>query len=368
MTILEPIQISSMLLSVSSLGNYASLHGSVYCKPHFSQLFKVKGNYDEGFGHRPHKEFWEPRVEGDECEESVKPQGQEEPAAVVRPAVSDTDKQPTPAVETSPQVKVTDLTALLETRSNSGEKLQSREKTAETRRLRVAWPPPAAEDHSGMAALGTAAEGAASGRPGRAKWPPEDEVPSAYQSSDRAELVSLRRSSSLKERSRPFTIAARHSPSTNLGPREPRRPLKSLLEWRASLEEKNPTEEPPKEDKPEHQQVKTQQENTQSLIRQTVTIPEKDVEMNSKQEEERDEKALGGTAAAERMVAEEGSLRSISPDISPSPSPPLHPKQNRTSQDVGFWEEDKEGSDGEEVSAEDIIKRNRYYEDDDSES
>uniref|UniRef100_A0A668ATX3 LIM domain and actin binding 1 n=1 Tax=Myripristis murdjan TaxID=586833 RepID=A0A668ATX3_9TELE len=40
-----------------SLGNYASLHNNVYCKPHFSQLFKAKGNYDEGFGHRPHKEL-----------------------------------------------------------------------------------------------------------------------------------------------------------------------------------------------------------------------------------------------------------------------------------------------------------------------
>uniref|UniRef100_A0A668ADA8 LIM domain and actin binding 1 n=1 Tax=Myripristis murdjan TaxID=586833 RepID=A0A668ADA8_9TELE len=43
-----------------SLGNYASLHNNVYCKPHFSQLFKAKGNYDEGFGHRPHKELWRP--------------------------------------------------------------------------------------------------------------------------------------------------------------------------------------------------------------------------------------------------------------------------------------------------------------------
>uniref|UniRef100_A0A8C6SCG6 LIM zinc-binding domain-containing protein n=1 Tax=Neogobius melanostomus TaxID=47308 RepID=A0A8C6SCG6_9GOBI len=42
-----------------SLGNYASLHGNVYCKPHFNQLFKAKGNYDEGFGLRPHKELWE---------------------------------------------------------------------------------------------------------------------------------------------------------------------------------------------------------------------------------------------------------------------------------------------------------------------
>uniref|UniRef100_A0A3Q2W983 LIM zinc-binding domain-containing protein n=1 Tax=Haplochromis burtoni TaxID=8153 RepID=A0A3Q2W983_HAPBU len=42
-----------------SLANYASLHGNIYCKAHFNQLFKAKGNYDEGFGHRPHKEMWE---------------------------------------------------------------------------------------------------------------------------------------------------------------------------------------------------------------------------------------------------------------------------------------------------------------------
>uniref|UniRef100_A0A3B4BGT4 LIM zinc-binding domain-containing protein n=1 Tax=Periophthalmus magnuspinnatus TaxID=409849 RepID=A0A3B4BGT4_9GOBI len=53
-----------------SLSNYASLHGNVYCKPHFNQLFKSKGNYDEGFGHRPHKELWEPKVEGEEEKET----------------------------------------------------------------------------------------------------------------------------------------------------------------------------------------------------------------------------------------------------------------------------------------------------------
>ncbi|KAG1942428.1 LIM domain-containing protein [Pimephales promelas] len=41
-----------------SLGTYASLHGRMYCKPHYKQLFKSKGNYDEGFGERPHKELW----------------------------------------------------------------------------------------------------------------------------------------------------------------------------------------------------------------------------------------------------------------------------------------------------------------------
>ncbi|NXK30151.1 XIRP2 protein, partial [Piprites chloris] len=47
-----------------SLGNYASLHGKIYCKPHFKQLFKSKGNYDEGFGHKQHKELWSSK---DQC-------------------------------------------------------------------------------------------------------------------------------------------------------------------------------------------------------------------------------------------------------------------------------------------------------------
>ncbi|KAJ0011871.1 hypothetical protein NQD34_012846, partial [Periophthalmus magnuspinnatus] len=38
--------------------NYSSLHGEFYCVSHYQQLFKRKGNYDEGFGHKQHKERW----------------------------------------------------------------------------------------------------------------------------------------------------------------------------------------------------------------------------------------------------------------------------------------------------------------------
>lgn len=157
-------------------------------------------------------------------------------------------------------------------------------------------------------------------------------------------------------------------------PREPRRPLKSLLEWRASFEEKYPSEEPPKENKPEPQQVK-QEEKKEKTMPQTPSedaakaaeaISEEDVE--TEQQEERVKQEQRGEAAADKTAVDGGSHRSISPDISPSPSPPLQPKQNRASQDVGFWEEDKEGSDAEELSAEDIIKRNRYYDEEDSDS
>jgi len=43
---------------VLSLGSYASMNGVTYCKPHFKQLFAVKGNYDEGFGKEKHTAKW----------------------------------------------------------------------------------------------------------------------------------------------------------------------------------------------------------------------------------------------------------------------------------------------------------------------
>ncbi|KAJ3103091.1 LIM domain and actin-binding protein 1 [Phlyctochytrium planicorne] len=41
-----------------SLKNIAVLEGEIYCKPHFKQLFKLKGNYAEGFGKEDHKKNW----------------------------------------------------------------------------------------------------------------------------------------------------------------------------------------------------------------------------------------------------------------------------------------------------------------------
>ncbi|KAK5912305.1 hypothetical protein CesoFtcFv8_002194 [Champsocephalus esox] len=307
-----------------SLGNYASLHGKVYCKPHFSQLFKAKGNYDEGFGHRPHKELWEPRADGEEGEEVLTPREQAAPAALTRPAETVSEKQGPPAVETSQPVKVGDLTARLETRVQkpvrAEEKPESAEKPVEKRRLRVAWPPP-----------GWSAFGLLQSHPNPALPPPPE-------------------------------------------PRELRRPLKSLLDWRASFEDKQ-SEEPAVEKKPEPQKLKRQEKKEESLPR----IPSEDEENTSdaisdkavetEPLEEREKPWKRGTAAAEdKMVEDEHSLRSNSPDISPSASPPPQPKQDRASQDVGFWEEDKEGSDAEELSAEDMIKRNRYYDDSDSDS
>ncbi|KTF78974.1 hypothetical protein cypCar_00018510 [Cyprinus carpio] len=41
-----------------SLQGYAPLYGEFYCVFHYQQLFKRKGNYDEGFGRQQHKDLW----------------------------------------------------------------------------------------------------------------------------------------------------------------------------------------------------------------------------------------------------------------------------------------------------------------------
>ncbi|KAL2911512.1 hypothetical protein HK105_209043 [Polyrhizophydium stewartii] len=60
---------------VLSLGNYAAIDGTFFCKPHFKQLFALKGNYTDGFrtnddgspmspdASRPRRATWHPSRE-----------------------------------------------------------------------------------------------------------------------------------------------------------------------------------------------------------------------------------------------------------------------------------------------------------------
>ncbi|XP_077459849.1 LIM domain and actin-binding protein 1-like [Stigmatopora argus] len=333
-----------------SLGNFASLHGNVYCKPHFSQLFKAKGNYDEGFGHRPHKELWTGRKDGEEGEEvTIK---SKEPAAMARSrsesgeSVTSTGEEE--AAAAAAQVKVTDLAANLETRMKMP--VGSGEKPAESRRLRIAWPPPAGGPQRSPTAEG-GAEGPGSGRPWRAKWPPEDESSLSTASTHNAELKSLRRTSSLRERSRPFTVSS--VSDVEVGPgevRQPRRPLKALQEWRASLEKKSEIKERTQAKKMElkKQQIASDEANKSTAAGEVES------------EYQRDQPAREGSVVAvveAEVEAEEVSL-SISSDLSASSS---NPKEKHAQQDAVFWENDKDQSETEELSPEAIIKRNRCY-------
>jgi hypothetical protein len=47
---------------VLKLGNFAAMGGRYFCKPHFKQLFKEKGNYHSGFGNEDAKSKWAPQA------------------------------------------------------------------------------------------------------------------------------------------------------------------------------------------------------------------------------------------------------------------------------------------------------------------
>ncbi|KAL4646200.1 LIM domain and actin-binding protein 1-like [Arapaima gigas] len=330
-----------------SLGNYASLHNNVYCKPHFSQLFKAKGNYDEGFGHRPHKELWTSRGECAE-DDTVDQAKRLEPE----------DKASSPCVEDSPLVKVNVLAATLEERANTTATADrsSPEKMVETRRLKISWPPSSEGEKVSSGASPAADAGLV--RPFRAKWPPEAEAKELTPalSPERAELTNLRRSASLKERSQPFSVL---TPSP--APREPQR-LRSGLEL-------SPAVAPPLS----CGQVEPEAAND-SLVNGEISWEETALEM----EEEHTTTQGGGQAeepeeqqqCEEKEMHEQLSLsehQTLCPKVPASPSSQKESTHKRASQDVGFWEGEEAEEDAEEVSVEEMIKRNRYYEEDEEE-
>ncbi|NWI95585.1 LIMA1 protein, partial [Pitta sordida] len=331
-----------------SLGTYASLRGNIYCKPHFNQLFKSKGNYDEGFGHKQHKELWAGKAEG------------EEPPEKTVPGVNAAETPPSPGVEDAPIAKVGVLAASMEAKASAVPERE--ERPAETKKLRIAWPPPSDQNSPGSALE----EGIKVLKP---KWPPEEEVskPDVQEDVD-LDLKKLRRSSSLKERSRPFTVAASfrtvsvkgHKPENSASPKAERHTSRRA----EGLEREGAVEKQQKEKKVERRNVQSPEQKEEEQELPGVQRAQQDVVENGQVSAETDE---------EEHAGEE-------PDIPneefPEPNSPKHPSratvttakelspsQHRRSQDVGFWE----GEDVEDLSVEEQIKRNRYYEDDDEE-
>lgn len=335
-----------------SLGTYASLHGSIYCKPHFNQLFKSKGNYDEGFGHKPHKELWVSKPENEESPEK--------PASVG----SASEGPQSPGVEDAPIAKVGILAASMEAKAAGMS--EKEERPTETKKLKIAWPPPAEQGSQGS----VLEEGIKVFKP---KWPPEDEVskPDNQEDVDQ-DLKKLRRSSSLKERSRPFTVAASFrtmsvkSHRTESGSR-------SKTERSAVRRREDLTKELVVEDKLNEENKTTNPENISTV----EEMEEEPKEVDKEKEEARRGESLvaNGQQGGEMEEEEEGNVgkqyesldkaasiltspthavfnSTITKDLSLSP--------NRKSQDVGFFE----GEDLGDLTVEEQIKRNRYYEDD----
>ncbi|KAM4044261.1 LIM domain and actin-binding protein 1 isoform 2-T3 [Anomaloglossus baeobatrachus] len=320
-----------------SLGNYASLHGNAYCKPHFNQLFKSKGNYDEGFGHKPHKELWEIKKDDPENENLIQP--------------STTTEDPgSPVVEEAPIAKVGVLAASMEAISASN--AHQREKQVETKKLKIAWPPP-----MGLANSGNPLE--ENIKVFKPKWPPSDEPIKAENEED-SDLKKLRRSSSLRERSRPFMLSVA-KPVVSSSQKEPENSsaLSPVLRKRNSLKLWDDVEEV-HDKKPEHEMAK-------SVVDQDDPLP-----VITKAKEESPSKLevhsffKNGDNSETEVSKQQQSLEESTHSAHSSTEDLVMPKElspasNRRSQDNGYFE----GEDVEELSVEEQIKRNRYYDDDD---
>ncbi|NWI60555.1 LIMA1 protein, partial [Calyptomena viridis] len=334
-----------------SLGTYASLRGNIYCKPHFNQLFKAKGNYDEGFGHKQHKELWAGKTECEESPEKTAPGGN----------VPETPQSP--GVEDAPIAKVGVLAATMEAKAAAVPERE--ERPAETKKLRIAWPPPSDQNIQGSALD----EGIKVLKP---KWPPEEEVskPDVQEDVD-LDLKKLRRSSSLRERSRPFTVAASFRTVSVKGHKaenspSPAKADRDTLRTGEDLEREAVVEKQQKEKKVEHRNIQNTEEKTveEDWELSGVRTAEQNVVENGQVSADTDEEEH---ATEEPEIPNEELLEPNSPKP-PSLANVLSakessPNQNRRSQDVGFWE----GDDVEDLSVEEQIKRNRYYEDDDEE-
>nr|XP_051702236.1 LIM domain and actin-binding protein 1 isoform X6 [Oryctolagus cuniculus] len=334
-----------------SLGTYASLHGRIYCKPHFNQLFKSKGNYDEGFGHRPHKDLWVSKSENEETSE--------------RPAQlpSAGEVLQSPGVEDAPIAKVGVLAASMEAKASP---LREREdKPAETKKLRIAWPPPTELGSSGSALE----EGIKVSKP---KWPPEDEIgkPEAPEDID-LDLKKLRRSSSLKERSRPFTVAASFRTSSVKSPKALSSPVRKG--WSMSEQSEEYAGGAIAERK-QVENTKASQKNGgvgktswQHKESKGGVVGRRSEEMHGLEGE--DENLLENGANLDEddnHTKQQSPLEPKSPSWSSfvdNTSTEEFTAQNQKSQDVGFWE----GEVVKELSVEEQIKRNRYYDEDEDE-
>ncbi|XP_029811113.1 LIM domain and actin-binding protein 1 isoform X3 [Suricata suricatta] len=331
-----------------SLGTYASLHGRIYCKPHFNQLFKAKGNYDEGFGHRPHKDLWASKNEN---EGSL-----ERPAHL--PVAGETPQSP--GVEDAPIAKVGVLTASMEAKASS--QPEKEDKPAETKKLKIAWPPPTELGSSGS----TLEEGIKVSKP---KWPPEDEIskPEAPEDVD-LDLKKLRRSSSLKERSRPFTVAASFRTTSVKSPKILPPPIRKG--WSTSEQSEEFIGGMTTERKPPENASASEKNGS---VGKTIW-PNKESKGGEAGRRSKEDHGFGMgseslTENGASLDENDGNLKERSPlepkstnwsGFADSTSPKEFSTQDQKSQDVGFWE----GEVVNELSVEEQIKRNRYYDED----
>lgn len=134
------------------MGNYASLHGKIYCKPHFKQLFKSKGNYDEGFGHKQHKELWNSK---------------DQRSSINKTQAEETNPINSIPVDPKPITEV-DKGLYSGTESAHPDILDNNLKTTERGKLKMTWPP-STDDATSKKTFSIEE----SAKVNKSKWPPD---------------------------------------------------------------------------------------------------------------------------------------------------------------------------------------------------
>lgn len=268
-----------------------------------------------------------------------------------------------PMVEESPSVKVNVLTASLETRALDASEWT--EKPVETRRLKISWPPRADSEEASSESGGCTLAEEAAVCPSRPKWPPEgDKSPLC---TEKAELSDIRRSTSLKERSRPFSVNSPASalPEGDSSPLCAGKAVFSDVRRSASLQERS---------RPFSFSSPASAVNQPSLTTPTQHQPlqEEETSEAAGQEEEEEVKGSWGEEATEEKDQPEEeepasfTCQSTSLDETPPPSPLSEGEsssgfEQKHSQDVGFFE----GEEEQDECVEDVIRKNRCYGEDD---
>ncbi|XP_061909488.1 LIM domain and actin-binding protein 1a isoform X2 [Entelurus aequoreus] len=354
-----------------SLVNYASLHNNVYCKPHFCQLFKAKGNYDEGFGHRPHKELWESKGEAGDI---TSPQ----PNSYIK-TPSPASELESPSVEDSPLAKVNVLTATMEALGQGSP--EKTDRPTETRRLKISWPPQPEGDtsHNGVTVH---ADGGSATKPIRAKWPPEDDSTSLSAEQSKGSSC-LRRSSSLKERCIPFTLMGQAECAPAADPKKVDRVQAEAQNMELQHGEPSPDNHTPTEDSCVDVNS-TGEEGEDMTDRDAEDMEEEELlekegqEMGEEEGKDRPEDCVHyeddevdlahQEQVEEQMDEEDGVLEEEMPatkhETSSTEDDEEEVEASRSPQDVGFWEEEVEDKvEQEALSVEEMIKRNRFYDD-----
>lgn len=283
-------------------------------------------------------------------------------------------------MEDSPLAKVNVLKATMEALGQGSP--EKADRPTETRRLKISWPPRTEleDSHSGATAT---TEGCSASKPIRAKWPPEEESPSSP--SEQAKEVScLRRSASLKERSMPFTVvghvgnttapeARKQSPPPPVDDRQlsPEPTSIGLQHSIQSSHNHTPTEDScvdihasSGEEEEEEQEQETKSED---LIDHHLTKEEDNTPVGQTEQEEEEEnmEEEDGGVLEEEMAPLKGQETPAEPTAISSPEAEV--EANHSPQDVGFWESEEmddmgEAEQQEALTVEDMIKRNRYYE------